>query len=185
MNQSQISTRYAKALFDLAEEKQCLEKVKADMSLIDTVCHENHELRVLLYNPVVNVDKKQKVMLKVFGNYIDPLTLGFINILARKRREQYIDSIASRFMELYKEHMGIKTAHVVSAVPLTDSDRSQALEILKRLTDKEIELNEKVNTEIIGGFILKMDDFQVDQSLTSKIKELKKDFEKNLYIKGF
>jgi F-type H+-transporting ATPase subunit delta len=66
-----------------------------------------------------------------------------------------------------------------------DSDRKAILSILKKLTDKSIELQEQVKEELIGGFILKMDNFQVDQSMKSKIKELKKDFEKNLYIKGF
>jgi len=155
------------------------------MLFIDQVCHENKELRSMLHNPVISVDKKQRVMHKIFGDQIDKLTLSFIDIIARKRREQYIDGIASAFVGLYKDYKGIKTAYVSSAVPVMDSDRKAILAILKKLTDKNIELQEQVTEELMGGFILRMDNFQVDQSMNSKIKELKKDFEKNLYIKGF
>jgi F-type H+-transporting ATPase subunit delta len=59
------------------------------------------------------------------------------------------------------------------------------LEILKRLTDKKIDLIEKTNEALIGGFVINLDNFQIDQSIATKIKALKKDFEKNLFIKGF
>jgi F-type H+-transporting ATPase subunit delta len=185
MNHSKITIRYAKALFDLALERNVLEQVKTDMALIDKVCLENRELRVMLHNPVINVAKKQKVMLMIFGNHINKLTLNFIEIISRKRREYYIDGIASDFVDLYKEYKGIKTAYVTSAIALNDLDRKAMLNILKNLTGKEIELVEKMKSELIGGFVLKMDNYQVDQSITTKIKDLKKDFEKNLYIRGF
>lgn len=69
MNHSQITLRYAKALFDLSLETKILDKVNADMALIDKVCSENRELRGMLQNPVISADKKQKVMEKIFfGN---------------------------------------------------------------------------------------------------------------------
>jgi F-type H+-transporting ATPase subunit delta len=185
MNQSKITIRYAKALFDLALERNVLEQVKDDMALISLVCLENRELRGMLHNPVINVDKKQKVMFKIFGSHINTLTLSFINIISRKRREYYIDGIASDFVSLYKDYKGIKTAYVTSAVALIDSERMAMLNILKNLTGKEIELIEKLKSDIIGGFVLSMDNYQVDQSITNKIKELKKDFEKNPYVRGF
>ncbi len=185
MNQSQITLRYAKALFDLAQERKILEKVKADMALIDQVCHENKELRGMLHNPVISVDKKQKVLHQLFEKHIDKLTLQFIDIISRKRRESYIDGIASAFVSLYKEFKGIKTAYVKSAVSLTVSDKKEMVGMLNKMTGKEIELIEEIKSDLIGGFVLTMDQYQIDQSLMTKIKQLKKDFEKNLYIKGF
>ncbi|MBK7030091.1 MAG: F0F1 ATP synthase subunit delta [Bacteroidales bacterium] len=57
--------------------------------------------------------------------------------------------------------------------------------MLNKMTGKEIELIEEIKSDLIGGFVLTMDQYQIDQSLMTKIKQLKKDFEKNLYIKGF
>jgi len=185
MNQSQITTRYAKALFDLALEQRVLDRVKDDMILIDEVCHQNKDLRGMLHNPVIQVEKKQKVLHQVFGSTIDKLTLGFLDIIARKRREYYIDGIASAFVALFKEYKGIKTAYVTSAVALTDTDRKAILDMFRNFTGKEIELIEQLNPGMLGGFVLSLDNYQIDQSLRTKVKQLKKDFEKNLYIKGF
>lgn len=185
MNQSQITTRYAKALFDLAMERRVLDRVKDDMIFIDEVCHQNKDLRGMLHNPVIQVDKKQKVLHLIFGSKIDKLTLSFLDIIARKRREYYIDGIASAFVALFKEYKGIKTAYVSSAVSLTEPDRKSILEMFRNFTGKEIELIEQIKPDLLGGFVLSLDNYQVDQSVRSKIKQLKKDFGKNLYIKGF
>jgi len=185
MNQSKITIRYAKALFDLSLERKVLERVKDDMALLDKVCHESPDLTRMLHSPVINVDKKHKVMHKIFESSMDKLTMNFIDIISRKRREYYIDGIASAFVSLYKEYIGLKTAYITTAIPLAEADKAGVMAILRTLTGKDIELVEKLKSEIIGGFILEMDNYQVDQSVTAKFKELRKDFDKNLYVKGF
>lgn len=185
MNQSQIAIRYAKALFDLAVERNVLEKVKSDMALIEKVCNESPELRNMLLNPVISVEKKQKVMNLVFAAHLDTLTSRFIDILARKRREHYIVSIATAFVNLYNEFKGITKAKITTVVALNETERVEILDILKNLTRNEIELTENIRTDLIGGFVLNMENYQLDHSLKTKIKQLKKDFEKNLYVKGF
>ncbi|HOW32102.1 MAG TPA: ATP synthase F1 subunit delta [Bacteroidales bacterium] len=185
MSFTKITVRYAKALFDLALEQNMLDRVKDDMALIDTVCHENKALVNMLHNPVVSAEKKQKVLHAIFSGSINKLSLSFLDILSRKRREHYIDGIADAFVKIYLEHKGIATAKVTSAEPLVDTERKTIHGILSKLTDKEIQLAEDIRTDILGGFIIQMDDYQVDQSVATKIKNLKKDFEKNLYVKGF
>lgn len=185
MNHSQITLRYAKALFDLSLESKILDKVNTDMALIDKVCSENRELRGMLQNPVISADKKQKVMEKIFFGNIQELTVRFMHILMRKHREFHIMGIASAFVDLYKEFKGIKTAYVTTVVPLTDTERSSMLSVLKELTSSDIELVENIKADILGGFVLSLDNYQLDQSLTAKIKQLRKDFDKNLYVKGF
>lgn len=185
MSFTKITVRYAKALFDLALEQDLLENVKDDMALIDTTCHQNRALVNMLHNPVVSAEKKQKVLHAIFSRSILPLSMSFLDILSRKRREHYIDGIANAFVQIYMEYKGITTAKVTSAVPLAETEKKTIHGILSKLTDKDIQLVENIRTEILGGFIIKMDDYQIDQSVATKIKNLKKDFEKNLYIKGF
>ncbi|HNX44837.1 MAG TPA: ATP synthase F1 subunit delta [Bacteroidales bacterium] len=185
MSYTKITVRYAKALFDLALDNDLLERVEDDMALIDTVCHENKALVVMLHNPVISADKKQKVLSAIFSGNIHPLTMNFLSILSRKRREQYIDGIADAFVKIYRDYKGITVARVTGAMPLDASEKQTILGILSKLTDKDVELIETIRTEILGGFIIQMDDYQIDQSVVTKIKNLKKDFEKNPYIKGF
>jgi F-type H+-transporting ATPase subunit delta len=185
MSYSKITVRYAAALFDLSEEKGLLSEASNDMLLLNEVFLANRDLVLMLHNPVVNADKKRKVVEKIFGSKVNPLTISIINLMIRKRREKYLPSIAEAFTDLYKQSIGLKTAYVTSAVKLQNTDREGILGILGRLTDNRIELIEKTDAALLGGFIVNIDNYQVDQSLATKIKLLKKDFETNLFIKGF
>lgn len=185
MNYSKISTRYAKALFDLAEEKKILDRIKEDMELIDNTLAQNHELALVLRNPVISLTKKLSIINKLFGPHTDKLTIAFLNTLARKRREHSIEGVSHAFVQLYNASKNIKYVDVTAASPLNNSQKEEVLKILKNYTDSEIRLVEKVKNEIIGGFIIDMDNLQIDQSVTSKIKKLKKEFGKNLYVKGY
>jgi F-type H+-transporting ATPase subunit delta len=139
----------------------------------------------MLQNPVINADKKKKVITHIFGASVNTISLSFMSLMIRKRRERYLPSIAEAFTDLYKASKGIKTAYVSSAVELAAKDKAGILEILSKLTDQKIELIEKVNEALLGGFVFNLDDFQLDQSISTKVKQLKKDFEKNPFVKGF
>lgn len=72
----------------------------------------------------------------------------------------------------------IKTAYVSTVVPLSDSERTSILSVLKELTSSEIELVESIKADILGGFVLNLDNYQLDQSVTAESEQLRKDFDK-------
>jgi F-type H+-transporting ATPase subunit delta len=185
MSYTKITLRYAAAFFDLAAEKGIVEKASEDMALLGKVCTSNHDFVRMLQNPVIHADKKKKVITQIFGDSVSKMSLSFMNLMIRKRRERYLPSIAEAFNNLYKISKGIKTAYVTSAISLAAHEKAGILEIIGKLTDKKIDLVESTDDKLLGGFVINIDDFQVDQSIATKIKELKKDFEKNLFIKGF
>jgi len=185
MSYTKITIRYAAAFFDLAEEKGVVENAFNDMLLLGDICTSNRDFVLMLQNPVIHAEKKTKVITAIFGTSVNKMSLSFMSLMIRKRRERYLPSIAEAFTDLYKASKGIKTAYVTTAVELASKERAGVLEILRKLTDKKIDLVEKINKTLIGGFIVNLDDFQVDQSISTKVKKLKKDFEKNLFIKGF
>jgi len=182
---TKITIRYAAAFFDLAEEQGIIEKANADMTLFGNVCESNRDFVLMLQNPVINAEKKRKVITHIFGTSVTTLSLNFMSLMIRKRRERYLPSIAEAFNDLYQAYKGIKTAYVTTAVELGSTERKSILEILQKITNKKIDLVEKTNEELLGGFVINLDNFQLDQSIAAKIKQLKKDFEKNLFIKGF
>ena len=185
MSYTKITIRYAAAFFDLAGEKGIIENAYEDMTLLGNVCAANRDFVRMLQNPVINAEKKTKVITHIFGTSINKMSLSFMSLMVRKRRERYLPSIAEAFADLYKVSKGIKTAYVTSAVELEAKEKTGVLEILRKLTDQKIDLVEKTDEALIGGFVINLDNFQVDQSIATKVKELKKDFEKNLFIKGF
>jgi F-type H+-transporting ATPase subunit delta len=177
-----VASRYAKSLIDLAIETKQLEEVRRDMQLIKEVCNSLHEFVLLLESPIVKTDKKMAIFKTIFGGKISATTQTFLNLIATKRREGYIDDIANAFDDQYKLHMNITTVKVETAVPLDAKSKKTILDIVKQTVTGEIELIEKVNAELIGGFILTINDRQVDQSVKRKLNDLRKDFSVNLFV---
>ncbi len=178
---SKLARRYGQALRDFAIEQNELDAVAADMELISETCKQSRDLVVMLRSPVIKVDKKVSVLNKAFGGKIGSISLNFIGIIAKRDREDVIPEIAAAFVNLYKEHQGIVSAEVISAVPLDDELRSKVNTFVKRFSDK-VELKEVVDEDIIGGIIIRVGDRQYDDSILKRINELKREFSKNPYI---
>ena len=176
------ATRYAKSLIDLSLEQGALETVYQDMLFIHDTCEKNRELIVFLNSPIIKTDKKIEVLHAVFNN-LGKLSKSFVDLIARKRRENYLPEIAAEFISHYKKHKKILTAIVTTAVGLDDTLRKQVLDLVKQGNNNEVELVEKIDKNIIGGLILRVGDKQIDSSILRKIKSLTRTFSENPYIK--
>lgn len=185
MKDTKVSARYAKSLLELALEHGSLEEVRTDMELIAGTVKGSRELNVFLKSPVITSDKKASVIREVFGQKLSKLTSTFTDILASKHRESLLGHIAEAFLTQYKTHQNIVTATVTTAVPLSNDMREKISGIVKSRTGLTVELHEKVDKDIIGGFILQIEDQQIDSSIAGKLEELKSEFSKNPYVKEF
>lgn len=185
MKDGKIAIRYAKALFEFSIEQNILENAFQDMSLISKVSKENRNFRRLLLNPIIKTHKKNEIISEIFKDKIHEITLRFLVIIIKKRRDIYIDLIAEQFIHLYKEHKNIKVINLQTAIEIDENIRKKIISILEAETNSEIELIEEVKKELIGGFILKVDDQQFDSSIRNRISKLTREFEGNIYAKGF
>jgi F-type H+-transporting ATPase subunit delta len=185
MRETRIAIRYAKALFELSLEQKSLEQTNQDMLLMREVCLQNKDFRLMLSSPIINIDKKQKVMKLIFEGKLGKLSLTYLNIIVSKRRENFIEPIAEQFLELYKEYKGIISVILTTAVIADDKIKNKVKELVKGFTKKEVDLIEDIKGEIIGGFILKFGQYQFDDSIRKKITKLKREFNINVYEKGF
>ncbi|MFA6924309.1 MAG: ATP synthase F1 subunit delta [Bacteroidales bacterium] len=185
MKQTKVSSRYAKALFELSIETKQLEDIKNDIDLIYQVTTDSREFDVVLSSPIIGVDKKIAVFKAVFENKIKELTFSFIRIIVTKNRVSCLKEIAEKFIELYKEYKGIKTAHLTTASKIDNEIKNKILQLIKNSVNSEVELIEKVNPNILGGFVLTIEDKQYDASIMEKIKELKQDFNINVYQRKY
>jgi F-type H+-transporting ATPase subunit delta len=181
-----ISERYAKALFNLAIEKNEPDRVNSDMTELNRVCNENRNLVLMLRSPVVSLEKKSRIVNDLFGQRFSRVSLQFIHILIRKRRESFIPEIVKEFVILYKKHKNILTVFLTTARPADDKVIRQVMEVIKGYTDKHIELIRQVDPAIIGGFILSWGDRRYDASVSYQIERMKRGSARiNLYVKGF
>ncbi|MCW3075819.1 MAG: synthase delta subunit [Bacteroidetes bacterium] len=177
-----VASRYAKSLLDLAVETKQLEEVIKDMRLVKEVCSQNSDFETMLQSPIVKTDKKQAIFKAVFGGKISKTTLAFLNLIAVKRREGYLPAIAKSFDEHYKLYKNITTVKVTSAITLDEKLKNQVMELVKKTVNGDIELIEKVDASLIGGFVLTIDDKQVDQSVKRKLNDLRKTLSSEIYL---
>lgn len=186
MVDSRAASRYVKSLLGLAVEKNVLESVHSDMLLFAKVCDENRAFELMLRNPIIKHDTKHKILQKLFAGKVNAMTLAIFGILTRKNREPLLPGIAKGFHAAYNIYNGIGRAFIITATPLDNLLRTEFENIGKQLSAKEkIELTEKVDKEMIGGFVLNVGDRQIDASIKNKLRTLKVKFSDNPYIKEF
>lgn len=174
---SKAGARYAKSLIDLSTEQNVLEQIKNDMVLFEEVVDNNSELEAILKNPIVPLDKKSGILNDVFGNKVHQITQSFLKLVVNKGRAGILFDTAKQFIEQYNHIKGIVTAEVTSAIALTDSAKAEIVGLVKKeLGAKEVFVKEKVNENLIGGFVLKVGDKQFDASIANGLNKLKREF---------
>jgi len=185
MAESKVAKRYARSLLGLATELKQKDVAFTDMNLLAATIEESHDLEMLLASPVVRPDLKQSIMDKVFVGQLSELTTKFIKLIIDKGRESQLKYIASNYIAQYKKGKGINMATVRTASKLLPDAFAKIEALVKEQTGGEIELKEVVDPELIGGFVLRIGDQQLDTSILSELNDLRGEFDKNLYEKDF
>lgn len=168
-----VAARYAKSLIELAKEQNVLEAVYADMLLFKDTADKNRALMLALKSPVVRHEKKLGILNALFKERVNPVSYAIFTIITKKNREAILDEIAAEFIKSYNLFQGIQNATVITTTPLTDELRKQFIDIVASSTGRTVQLQEKIDPNLIGGYVLRVDDRQIDASLKSRLNELK------------
>lgn len=185
MNNSQIPKRYARALFQLADEMNILSAVEQDMRSVIISCEQVPEFRQLLRSPVVKPVLKKKVIAALFGNDFNELSIRFLNLVIQQGRENFMLETAREFITLCREKDGIIEVELLSAVTLNNAVVAQIEKRIAELTGLKPSTTSKINPSLLGGFVVRFGDNMYDASLRNKILKIKRDFQTNIYEKGF
>ncbi|MBA4299509.1 F-type H+-transporting ATPase subunit delta [Algoriphagus alkaliphilus] len=183
MSNHRVAYAYAKSLMELAIERGQLEEVYQDFLHLVNLAKSNRDFELAMRNPTVSSDKKLKILKALFEKRgTTNTTLAFFEILCRKNREEALIDIAKEFQAQYQLHNSIQVAEVTTTFPLDDNLRAEFTKIVLEISGmKTVKLIEKINPDLIGGFILRVNDRQLDESLSSKLRELRAQFAVNLY----
>lgn len=185
MEGTRVASRYAKSFIDLALEQGVLEQAFADMKFINSVCTSNHQFVVFLKSPIVKTDKKQEVLKTVFSGKLNKVTDAYIHLITAKKREMFLAEISEEFLNQYNTKKNILKAVVTTASGIDDATRKKVMEIVKGNSSSEVILEEKTNKDLIGGFIIRVGDKQVDASISRQINNLRRSFKENPFVKEF
>ena len=172
MKSTKAASRYAKALLELAIENNKVDAIAKDMQHLATVCAENPDFIKFLNSPVVRADKKISIFSEIFGQF-DKITTLFVNLIFTNRREFLFAEIAHSFNDQMKAYKGIVPITITSASPLAASTKESILSKIRGSVKGELEITEEIDAELIGGFIVRMGDTQIDASISNQLNHLK------------
>lgn len=173
MDQSKINVRYAKAFFSLAKEKGLTEELQRDALLISSVCSSISDFMVLIDSPVISTSGKVKAFKSIFEGKVNPYSLKFLVLIAENNREKFIPGIFRDLEDMYRKSQGIKTAILTTAKPMDEALVEQIRKSLERELGGKVELSQMIDKELIGGFVLRVDDNQYDASISAQLKKIK------------
>lgn len=175
MNESKISVRYAKALFELGKEKNTLDTFITDIKQVEEVLNESSDFVLMLESPIVKTSQKREVVQQIFGDKIDALSLNFLNMVIQNRREMYLKDISRNFLAICRKDQGILSAVLTSASEMEEEGKGRLIEMLAKSFDSKIELKEVIDEDLIGGFIIRVEDQQLDASVANQLNQIKRE----------
>ena len=173
MNDSKITVRYSRALFQSSVEKKLLDKVFQDMIIISELCRLD-EVKEVLDSPVITPSKKKKIFHAILENNIEKITLSLVDLLIKNGRESYLPAVARVFRDNTLKFKGVTETWLTTAVPVNDKIKTQITEMISSVFKTKVELKENIDSGIIGGFILKVNDNYIDASVRNKLRKIKK-----------
>jgi F-type H+-transporting ATPase subunit delta len=172
MRSTKSAIRYAKAILELSSETNAVDQVASDMERIVEAGNDTGDFQVFLNSPVIKTDKKISILKVLFPEFTE-LTTSFIELITKNKREYLLTEIASAFVSLLKKQNGIVPISVTSAVKLEKQTLNRILEKLKSHVDGAFEVTEEVDPSLIGGFVVRMEDKQIDASIASQLNRMK------------
>jgi F-type H+-transporting ATPase subunit delta len=182
MKGTRAALRYAKAVLSLAKDSNKEADVNKSMLLIAETIDENKELEAVLNSPVIKVDHKIKVLQAIFSEAIDQISLGVIGLLGENKRLPLLSMVAKQYTISFDHDKLIDVAKVTTAVPLTTELKEKVLAKIEELTGHAASIENVVNPDIIGGFVLRVGDIQYDASISNNLNQLKRQFDNSHFV---
>ena len=180
---SKIASPYARALFDFSVGKNIMHQITADFQNLEVFLDENIELTEYLNNPIVNQDAKRKVLTKTLKSQVNTETFKFLMVLVNRKRINLLKSIIANYLQFVYKAASIKMMEVSTAYPFAKKQRYSLIQKIKELTNvREIRLVIKVDSSLIGGFLIKTESKVLDFTIKNQLQQLAKHLDTVLEI---
>lgn len=168
-----ITTPWAEAFLQVSdsrgESEASIEQVRGLLS----IWRDSADLRDAMTSPVFEITAKKSVLEKLFGDSLSPAFLNLLRLLADRQRIGVLDAVLERVLDLYREQNGIALVTVTSAVALTEDQLGQIADRARQVAGTEkVEILQRVDPALIGGFVLSVGSQVIDASLAGQVRRL-------------
>ena len=176
---SKVAKRYAQGLLSFTQESGHTDSVFAEMGDIVKTIEKSKELQNFFASPIIAVKKKVGIALEVFKNF-SPVTKSMLQLIIKQGRESQMQNIAQEYINKVEDMNGVQRITITSASALSSENINNILKSSELVNhDNKFDVKSIINPEILGGYILRVGDQQVDASVKSKLSKLKKEFQLN------
>jgi F-type H+-transporting ATPase subunit delta len=170
---AEVSQPYAQALLSIAQTKNLTEEVGADVRSILSLLLDSQPLRGFLANPFVKVADKQAVLKKVLGEGVNPSLRNFLLLLVDRHRIEFLEPILQQYLVLLRQLNQTVLAEITSTVALT-AEQLEAIKakVIALTAARQVEIQTRIDSELIGGVIIKVGSQVIDASLRGQLRRL-------------
>ncbi|GHT39800.1 ATP synthase subunit delta [Bacteroidia bacterium] len=172
MDQGIISTRYARAIYEYAAAKKDETALYDEMQLLKANFRSQPLLRRVLSDPTISTDEKIKVLTTAGGKPDSAVSQHVIRMVIANQRASYMESIAQMYVKEYRRQKGIQVVHLTTVEPSDDGLQHSLLSVIAKETPAKIEFHTHTDPNLIGGFVLTIEDKRLDASVKEQLRVL-------------
>ncbi len=170
---SEVALPYAKALMDVAQAHQMTDQIGSEVSDLLALLEGSDELKAFLASPVLEAEAKKAVLRQIGQGQVTPFLLNFLMILVDRNRVMFLEDVLSQYQVLLRAFNRSVLADVITAVDLSEEQRSQIQERVKGLTGaSSVDLAVTLDPSLLGGVIVKVGSQVIDASLRTQLRRI-------------
>jgi len=176
---SKVAKRYAQGLLEFTQEAGTTSSVLNEMQDLVKTIEGSKDLKNFFSSPIIDVKKKVSVAGEIFKSF-SPVVKNLIQLVIKHGRESQLQNIAQQYINKVEDLKGVQRITLTTAQPLSQSNIDNILKSTNLVNhNNQFDVKTIINPEILGGYILRVGDQQVDTSVRSKLNNLKKEFQLN------
>ena len=169
----EIASVYARSLFEVAQEQDKLDKVRDELGEFTDALNESRELQVFLFSPYFSTREKADGLDKAISG-ADETVLNFLRLLIDKHRMPVLFRVRAEYDRLWEEENKLLPVTVTSAVELPEETVKQIGDRIAEQTDRKVDLQSKVDPDILGGIVVRVGNQILDASIRRRLELLRK-----------
>ena len=164
---------YAAALLEIAKAEGSLATVEDELFRVARTIEGNDQLRSVLTDLAVPVDRRQGIVEDLLSGRASPITTSLVSFVVGAGRGRDLPAIIDKLVERAAEERKQAVAEVHSVIPLSDDQRARLADALSRATGKQVSVKVVIDPSILGGIVARVGDTVIDGSVRHRLEQLK------------
>ena len=169
-----LAERYTKALWEISEERNEVEKFSKELSEVTDIISQNPDIESFFVSPIIKIEDKKEILQKSFKEKVDEEIYNFLCLLLDKNRIFLLSSIRNLFEQKVAEKQNILNVEAKTVIPLDENMKAQLSGKLEKITGKHINIINITDESIIGGVVLRFGSNVIDGSIQTQLKSIQK-----------